>query len=296
MRNATAQEFPLRLKNRSVAEVIALGDSTVEGGFNEDAFLSEWHIGDGSDRQRALNAGMGGAGLTQWYVVWKLVSEGRSDIKHLIVGVFDHRLTSPARLRWSGWFGVDALAFYADPAWSERYGCSGFVDRLCCRVTRRFALFTERGGMWAKVELARRFLGTLGMDAEARNRFGRLRDMDRVLEQDYKAFSARTRGVLRNRSPLVPQIADMLVEARGRGIATTVVMMPLPAGRQGWYATVDWKDYLRYVQGLVEPLGARLIVATSWIPESDGFVDALHLSKSGAEAFSRRLAREMMLR
>ena len=296
LRNALEQAFPAMLLTRQPTDVLAIGDSTVAAGFNVPSFVSEWRPSGSTSPQQALNAGLGGTGLTQWHVAWRLASENKADITHLIVGTFDHRLTNPSLIRWSSWFGLDAMAFHADPSWSARYACTSAFDQLCYRTARHFPLFTERGNMWAKVEMARRFLGSLGLDREAMDHQRMVRDIVAVLEPDREVFLARTREAVTGHSPLAPQIADTLTAARKKGIETTVVMMPMPADRHGLYITPEWRDYMKHLRGLVEPLGARLIDATTWITEQGAFVDQLHLSDSGAASFSRRLAREMAAR
>lgn len=293
LRYAPEQGFAARLLARPAASVIAIGDSTIQAGFDDASFVSEWHPSDESSPKQVFNAGLGGTGLTQRYVTWRLASENRTDIKHLIIGAFDHKLTSPSLMPWNTWFGNDAMAFYADPSWSEPYACKGVFDRLCYRAARHFPLFTERGGMWAKIEQTRRFLGALGMERQATNRFGRLSDMNSVLEQDHDVFMTRTRKALEEQAPLAPQIADMLAEAHGKGVETTVVMMPLPSRRHAFYATVEWKNYLQHVRTLLQSQGARLIDATTWVIGENDFVDQLHLSQPGASSFSKRLAHEM---
>ena len=267
--SARHHQFQSALESRQAAQVVAIGNSVVAAGFDSGAFSNAWPNSGSS-----LNAGLGAAGLSQWYVAWRLCSDQKEDIQHLIMGAFDHLLTQPGKEHWSSWHSNDALAFYADPEWTTRFGSRNKIDDSIYRAARLSPLFTERGGLWSKVELFRRKLEGIGMIAETSEttEFGRVNDAKLLLENSMEQFRSRCLAEAKPEIDLAPQIVCILDEAAAKKIKVTVVMMPMPAARFDFYRSSEWVSYLDHLRGLLAKHSCRLIDATEWIESKNLFL------------------------
>jgi hypothetical protein len=290
MAGARHHQFQRDLESRPEAHLIAIGNSVVAAGFDASAFTNACPKAGPS-----YNAGLGAAGLSQWYVAWRLATEGRNDVRHLVIGAFDHLLTSSGTTHWSTWHSNDALAFFAPPEWTDRFACHNSVDQAIYHIARLCPLFTERGALWSKVELIRRSLGAIGMPSAntTTTRFGRAADASLVLNNALDHFRSECRVHTSGSFPLAPQILEILKEAQQKGIKTTVVMMPMPVQRHNFYATIEWRDYLDNLKILLKANRCDLIDATQWAADENLFQDSVHLNESGAALFSQRLGHVM---
>ena len=59
-------------------------------------------------------------------------------------------------------------------------------------------------------------------------------------------------------------------------------------GREIAYAAA-WGGYRTHLKNMLGGLGAAYIDASHWMPGESSFIDPLHLSWEGSQAFSRRL-------
>jgi hypothetical protein len=281
--NTVPHVFQRHVASCSHVETVAIGNLVIAAGFDVSAFDQ---VAGGT----SCNAGLGGVGFVQQYVAWRLVAENNAGIKKLVLGTFDHSLTSMKPSHWTTWHSNDALAFYVDPSWAVRYGCVNKADEMAFRVMRHIPMFTERGGLWGKVEHLRRLLGSTGMPATDSNRFGRVADSALLLKDNMELFEWTSLQAIQNHAALTAPVADLLSEARQKGILTFIVLMPLPKERHKFYATPAWKAYVGYLRGLIAESGSQLIEATDWSESPKDFDDSVHLSKTGAALFSKRLA------
>jgi hypothetical protein len=290
MAGARHHQFQRDLVSRPEAHLIAIGNSVIAAGFDPAAFTEACpQVGP------SFNAGLGAAGLSQWYVAWRLAIEGRNDVRHVVIGAFDHLLTSPGNSHWSTWHSNDALAFFAAPEWTERFASYNSADQALYQIARLSPLFTERGAMWSKVELLRRQLGEIGMPTKnsSTTRFGRASDASLVLDNALDHFRSECRVHTSGSLPLAPQILEILKEAQQKGIKTMVVMMPLPVQRHNFYKTIEWRNYLDHLKILLKEKRCALIDATLWAADENLFQDSVHLNEAGSALFSQRLGHVM---
>ena len=89
-------------------------------------------------------------------------------------------------------------------------------------------------------------------------------------------------------------LADVLAMCRENGIAVRLVLMPEASGFRSMYSPVVLERLHTFVNGLCREFGCEATDAREWLPDS-GFKDGHHMLKPGAEAFSDRLAREVVL-
>jgi hypothetical protein len=86
----------------------------------------------------------------------------------------------------------------------------------------------------------------------------------------------------------------LLNAAAKDGREVVFVVMPMPAKhRNAYYRTPDWPAYLDRLATELDALGARLVNMDEMALDSD-FTDAVHLSPSGATAFTEFLLPELV--
>ena len=93
---------------------------------------------------------------------------------------------------------------------------------------------------------------------------------------------------------LCPEVMRLLNAAAKDGREVVFVVMPMPAKhRNAYYRTPDWQAYLDRLATELDTLGARLVNMDEMALDSD-FSDAVHLSPSGATAFTEFLLPELV--
>lgn len=80
-------------------------------------------------------------------------------------------------------------------------------------------------------------------------------------------------------------LRGLLGECAAAGVPVTVVLMPEAAEFRSWYAPAALRQLDAYLAGL----GVPLVDARTWLPD-DQLPDGHHALRTGAEAFTRRLA------
>lgn len=91
----------------------------------------------------------------------------------------------------------------------------------------------------------------------------------------------------------VNAIRDTLVQCRGAGWRTALVLMPESATFRGWYDPAGLRQFDGVVRGLGAEFGAAVIDARTWVPDelvSDGH----HLTGAGADVLTEKLARDAL--
>ncbi|MGL6096586.1 MAG: hypothetical protein ACRC7O_12420 [Fimbriiglobus sp.] len=102
-----------------------------------------------------------------------------------------------------------------------------------------------------------------------------------------------TLGGLRPGGGAVAALRDVLSTCRDRGIPVRLVLMPEGSAFRPWYGPGVNDRLTALLNGLATEYGAPLIDARDWLPD-DAFHDAHHMLRGGAEAFSDRLAADVI--
>ena len=269
----------------TASETIALGNSLMRSGFLADAFAPPASPGE---RPRAVNLAMGASGPTEHLLLLRAALGADANARVVLYGFYDFQLTEPEAFAASDLIGNHDMLYYQEPEFARRFYRMSPRDAAAFEIGRRLPLFSERGAVWAKVEVLRRALAQQGMPRVASGRFGRAADFTLLEAKSREEFERHCLAALA--SPLNEPVSEMLREAGQRGVRVTVVLMPLPPKHVGlFYDTAAWSAYERHLRILLAARGAAYLDASRWIPEGQRFGDALHLGDEGGREFSRRL-------
>jgi hypothetical protein len=262
---------------------VFLGNSLIASGVDVRAFAEARPGG------RPLNLGLGASSPLEHLILLRKADRHRGTV--VVYGYMDRQLTDPVPGGWDDLFGNRAMGYYADLDTLVRHAAGGDpVHAARLRLTARVPFLVERGAVWAKVEVARRRLGGLGLPAAAETRYGRAEDFAALEAEDVAAFAAACRAAAAGRVGFNPPVAELVQLARDRHAGLVVVEMPMTAShRRRFYETPEWAQYRAHVTALVRAAGGGYVDAADWVPD-DEFVDPLHLSPAGASRFTRRLS------
>ena len=89
-----------------------------------------------------------------------------------------------------------------------------------------------------------------------------------------------------------PRRGEFLALCRSHRIGVTLVLMPEGNDYRAWYACTAQACLGKYLDGLCQDCGVRLVDARTWVADKD-FADGHHLLCGGVSAFTRRFGREV---
>jgi len=268
------------------SEVIALGNSLMRSGFVAEAFAPPRLA---QAESRAINLAMGASTPVEQLLLLRAGLRSMPHARVLLYGFYDFQLTDPVSYTSADLIGNHDLLYYDEPEFARRYYQMSPYDSRAFEVARRFAMLSERGAVWAKVELLRRGLSQQGMPAQTRNRFGRAADFTLLEAKNRENFEEHCAAA--SQAPLNAPVAEIVREAREKGMHVVVIVMPLPPKHvQEFYDSPGWTTYQRHIRELLAVENVAYVDASRWIPEATKFGDALHLGDEGAQEFSRRLS------
>ena len=93
-----------------------------------------------------------------------------------------------------------------------------------------------------------------------------------------------------SRNPLIPSVVEIARQAAAAGSKVYFVEMPMPPAHvKTFYDEPAWDGYRTHLKSMLGGLGSTYIDASHWMPGESSFIDPLHLSWEGSQAFSRRL-------
>jgi hypothetical protein len=268
-------------------DCLFLGNSLVEAGCDATAFKTAWP--DQNNAPSAFNLALGGTSPVEHCLILEKALRRPLRPKYLVYGFFDDQLSAPVRGGWtdlvgnrafSYYFPKEAAAFYAPESWSAMW-------RL--RIIGHVPMLAERSSVWGKVELLRRVIEEIGMPKQKINRFGRAKDFAALEPKDITSFNERCEEALQKGfTAPVERIIDL---AKRHGAKVVLVEMPLPSRhRETFYASPVWPRMRSHLQTLAAQREAIYISASDWVKDDNNFEDATHLTKEGAQLFSRQLA------
>jgi hypothetical protein len=270
-RNNPARILAARLQQASNNDYLFLGNSLIAAGIDMDVCTKQ--------RLKCLNAGIGSTQSSEHAAIaQEAIASGVRG--KLIYGFMDLTLSESPE---PGWKGNRAIAFHLKNVnIPESYGLTG-VSRYDFILRQIVPLLTYQDSLWAKVERQ-----------SATNTFGRADDFSALEDGSPERFAARVRKAMAQTSLLCPEVMRLLNAAAKDGREVVFVVMPVPAKhRNAYYRTPDWQAYLDRLATELDALGARLVNMDEMALDSD-FTDAVHLSPSGATAFTEFLLPELV--
>lgn len=264
---------------------LALGNSLVAAGFDPSAFEASM----APQPVVAFNAGLGASGTVEHLMILQRALREDKTVKVVIYGFFDFQLTDVPTATLTDFFGNRAVAFYLDPGLALRSYQMSPSDRIEFDLLRHVPMVVERAGIWANVERMRREMGEVGMPRADTNRFGRVADFSLLEARSPADFESQCE--LGQKAGLSQPVLEMIADAHARGAQVVIVEMPMhPYHQSHFYALDAWDKYRDHLRELVEAQHATYLNAADWIEDANEFADHLHLTPTGAQDFSRRLA------
>ncbi len=126
-----------------------------------------------------------------------------------------------------------------------------------------------------------------------------LRDFSTPEERAIGAIHAKNEyfAVLHNLQPnghAVAALRELLRVCNERGITVKLLQMPESVEFRSWYSPEVNRRLTSLYADLNREYGCEMILASDWVPD-DQFTDGHHLLRPGAERFSERLARDVLI-
>ena len=285
-RHTVSKRILADARNSGNARTVALGNSLMRSGFVTDEFAPpgpEW-------RSTALNMAMGASSPAEHLLLLRAAIRSNPRARLLLYGYYDFQLTDTVQFRYGDLIGNHDLLYFQEPTFARQYYALGKVDSAAFEISRRVALLSERGAVWARVERLRRLMAQQEMPGHAANQFGRVADFTLLEASSTEEFVRHCEtGSL---APLNSAVSEIIREARGQNMQVTFILMPLPLRHiESFYDTPAWQVYQQHVRSLLAENHVTVLDASRWITARDQFGDAMHLTASGAAEFSRLLAR-----
>ena len=260
-----------------------VGNSLFEAGLDVPTYEA------GVPGSRALNAALAASTTVEHDLL--LRRSLRTAPRRVYYGFLDTQLTDGPVSRFDELTGNRAIVHYLERETAIRFLCPG--DPLTAwriRLVSWLPVVVERLTLWSRVERARRWLGGIGMPAQAESAFGRAADFSLIESDDDRKFARGCADLAARGAAWSAPVADMVTLAHHAGAVFCFVEMPMPsAHRRRFYATPEWAAYESALRKRAEQDGNRFINAVDWVGD-DGFEDPIHLSPQGAVVFSHRLA------
>jgi hypothetical protein len=270
-RNNPPRILAARLQKASNNDYLFLGNSLILAGIDTDVCSKQ--------RLTCMNAGIGSTQSSEHAAIaQEAIASGVRG--KLIYGFMDLTLSESPE---PGWQGNRSIAFHLKNVnITESYGLNG-VSRYDFILRQNVPLLTYQDSLWAKV-----------VRQSATNTFRRASDFSGLEDGSSERFAARVRKAMAKTWLLCPEVMRLLNAAAKDGREVVFVVMPMPAKhRNAYYRTPDWQAYLDRLATELDTLGARLVNMDEMALDSD-FSDAVHLSPSGATAFTEFLLPELV--
>ena len=270
-RNNPTRILAARLQQASNNDYLFLGNSLIAAGIDTDVCTKQ--------QMTCMNAGIGSTQSSEHAAIaQEAIASGVRG--KLIYGFMDLTLSESPEV---GWKGNRAVAFQLKNVdIPESYGLNS-LSRYEFILRQNVPLLTYQDSLWAKVERK-----------SVTNTLGRADDFSALEDGSAERFAARVRKAMANRSLLCPEVMRLLNSAAKDGREVVFVVMPMPAKhRNAYYRTSEWQAYLDRLATELDALGARLVNMDEMALDSD-FSDAVHLSPSGATAFTEFLLPELV--
>jgi hypothetical protein len=271
-------------------DILFLGNSLMQSGFEGSSFAAAWPNREAVPT--AFNAGLGSSSPVEHYLLADQTYRHYQPIRYLVYGFYDLQLTEPPSFAWKDLVGNRSMAYSVEPAKAASlYADGSTLQAWRFRLIGAVPMLRDHSQLWKYVEIFRRSLQEIGLPKAETNQFGRVADFQSVALPEQLAFEQRCASAVQESSPLIPAIKELLRLARDQNTQALFVEMPMTSvHRNLYYSTVEWQQYRRHLQQQLQAEGVAFSVASDWITNDADFSDGLHLDKTGADIFSKRMA------
>ncbi|MFM2223183.1 MAG: hypothetical protein RLZZ78_1440 [Armatimonadota bacterium] len=282
-RNNPARVLAGRLQKGSQNDYVFIGNSLMAAGI-DTGVCQKQHVA-------CMNAGIGSTQTSEHAAIAEEAIAAGIRGK-VVYGFMDLALSESPE---PGWKGNRAIAFHLKRvSIPESYGLSA-ISGMEFTFRKNIPVLTYQDSLWAKVERIRRVMSDKTLQRRSTsNAFGRASDFSALEDGSSERFAARVRKAMAKTSLLCPEVNRMLDASTKDGREVVFVVMPMPAKhRNVYYRTPDWQAYLDRLATELDARGARLVNMDEMAVDSD-FSDAVHLSPTGATAFTEFLLPELV--
>jgi hypothetical protein len=285
----TRNSVPRRVMRHAVesqpARVLALGNSLMAAGFDESVFDSAAGM---TVSKGAVNLSLGASSpVEQLLLLQYAIAQGIRP--HLLIyGFYDLQLSDRVQFSANDMIGNHAMLYYLEPTYARQFYFLSARDSLQFNALHNVPMFADRGAIWSKVEILRRSMTQQGMPQENTNQFGRATDFSLLEPANADVFRRDCEAAIQ--LPLAPPVAELFRQAHDANMDIVLVEMPMRrAHRAQFYETKWWNDYIAHIRELLRPYNVTFVDSSNWAVDDSLFADPLHLSKQGADLFSKRM-------
>jgi hypothetical protein len=182
---------------------------------------------------------------------------------------------------------------YGPPGWDPGPGwCQAWPVPW---YTHRFALLSWAAPTWLPAQLREdtwRHADDSGTPEPYRPPITTAGQRQQTVERVRRQFGEYLSG-FRVGGPGCRALRDLLELGRAEQIPMMLVLVPEGTAFRSWYPPAGLAEAEAFLAGLSREFGAPLVDARGWV-DDDGFSDSHHMLPEGGEAFSERLAREVL--
>jgi hypothetical protein len=276
------------IEHSSGSNCIVLGNSLLRNGFNPAVFDNA--AASMNVPARSLNAAVGATYPVEHLLLLRLALRTNPHPSVVVYGFFDFQLSDPPVVRSDELMGNRNIGVFLEPQVARRFYVMDLATAVTFRLLHDVPMYVERGNPYTRVELLRRRLRRIGLGASVVDASGN-HDFAELEAADSDSFSRHCREVVENDDPLSAPIEEIIRESLSSGGRVVFVEMPLPPTHvRDFYDLPAWGAYAAYVRGLVTEEGAEFLDASRWMPDTNDFVDRLHMNDTAAAKFSAKLA------
>ncbi len=274
--------------------LVFTGNSMMAGHVDIDQFNSITTAIGGN--LHPVNAALGASQQPEQWLLFDIAMKSQPDLKMLVAGFDDTLLTAdttttPWALTGNRLVGLDSRIPAKEAL--DAYNFTPF-EQLEFRFLRIAPLIAHRANMWRNVELLRRRMGSMGMQASQGTELGRVEDfeaMDKGISTYFESDIARFSS---NPAHFNLSYERIFSKADARHMKVVLLLMPISEQhRNRYYRRPIWTQYLENLRKLAAARGYELIDASNWVNGDENFDDPLHMSRSGIAIFTARLAEEL---
>jgi hypothetical protein len=276
------------IERSSGANCIVIGNSLLYAGFKPAVFDEAAASIDVP--ARSLNAAVGATYPVEHLLLLRLALRTNPHPSVVVYGFFDFQMSDPPAVQSDQLMGNRNIGIFLEPQEAQRFYIMDLATSVKFRLLHDLPMYVERGNPYGRVELMRRRLQRIGLDASVIDASGNY-DFAELEAADPGSFTALCRSIIGRNVPLSAPIQEIIREGRSAGARVIFVEMPLPPSHvQEFYDLPAWDAYTAYVSGQLTAEGAEFLDASRWMPDANDFVDRLHMNDQAAARFSGKLA------
>jgi hypothetical protein len=281
----------ISIRNAVERDCIAFGNSLIEVAFVPDVFDME--TARNGHKLTSVNAGLWATYPVEHLILLKEALRVSPHPRFIIYGFYDFQLTTEPKTKADDLFGNRSLGLFLEPKIAQRLYKMPIDSRIEVQLLGNLPLFADRGGFYFRVSELRESLKGLGKARPLAGASTRFAELEANSIDDFNRDCLRQ---VAEKTPLTESVLEMIREAKVHGAQIVFTEMPLSLEHvRRFYGSAGWPVYRDYVLSLLQQQHVEFLDSSEWLTEQPSFIDEIHLSRSGSEGFTRKLARELLL-